>query len=65
MWRKRGEGLKQKCSVKGKKEDVAGIMAKFFVAIAYGKGVIGCHQYKGRVNGEMFSEFVRVVSERE
>ena len=35
-------------------------MAKFFVAIAYGKGVIGCHQYdEGHVNGEMFSKFVR------
>ena len=59
MWRKRGEGLKQECSAKGKKEGTAGRMAKFFVAIAYGKGVIGCHQYEGHVNGEMFSEFVR------
>ena len=34
-------------------------MAKSFVTIAYGKGVIGFHQYEGYVNGEMFSDFVR------
>ena len=43
MWRKRGEGLKQECSAKRKKEGTAGRMVKFFVAIAYGKGSIGCH----------------------
>ena len=59
MWRKRGEGLKQECSDKEKKEGTAGRMAKFFVVIAYGKGVIGCHQYEGHVNGEMFREFLR------
>ena len=42
-----------------KKEGAAGRMAKFFVAIAYGKGVLGCHQYEGHVNREMFAEFVR------
>ena len=55
MWRKRGRGLKQDYSVKGRKEGTAGCMGKFFVVIAYGKGVIGCHQYEGHVNGEMFS----------
>ena len=34
-------------------------MAKPFVAIAYGKGVIGFHQYEGYINGGMFSDFVR------
>ena len=37
MWRKKGEGLKRECSAKGKKEGTAGRMAKFFVAIAYGR----------------------------
>ena len=55
MWRKRGRGLKQDYSVKGRKEGTAGCMGKIFVVIAYGKGVIGCHQYEGHVNGEMFS----------
>ena len=32
---------------------------KVFVGTAYGKSVIGYHQYVGHVNGEMFSEFVR------
>ena len=27
-------------------------MAKFMVAIAYGKGVIGCHQYSDHINSE-------------
>ena len=59
MWRKRGDGLKQECSTKGKKEGTAGLMANFFVTVAYGKGVLGCHQYEGHVNGKRFSEFVR------
>ena len=41
------------------KEGTAGCMEKCFVAIAYGKGVIECHQYEGHVNEEMFSKFVR------
>ena len=34
-------------------------MAKFMVAIAYGKGVIGCHQYEGQIDGEKFSQMVK------
>ena len=34
-------------------------MAKFMVAIAHGKGVIGCHQYFGKINGEKFSQMVK------
>ena len=59
MWRKRVEKLNQECGAKGKKEGTAGRIAKCFVAIAYGKPVIGCHQDEGHVNGEMFSEFAR------
>ena len=32
-------------------------MAKFMVAIVYGKGVVGCYQY-GELKGEMFASFV-------
>ena len=59
-WRKSGEALKRENLAKGKKEGVGGNMAKFMVAIAYGKGVIGCHQYQGHIDGEKFSEMVRM-----
>ena len=59
MWRKRNEGLKQECSAKDKNKVTAGRMVKCFVAIASGKGVLGCHQYEDNVNGEMFSKLVR------
>ena len=59
-WKKSGEALKRECLAKGKKEGVGGKMAKFMVAIAHGKGVIGCHQYSGHINGEKFSEMVRL-----
>ena len=29
------------------------------VAIAHGKGVIYCHQYHGKIDGEKFADFVR------
>ena len=34
-------------------------MAKFTVAIAYGKGVTMCEEFKGTLNGSSFAEFVR------
>ena len=43
--------MKQVFSVKGKKDGTGGRMARFFVAIAYGKGVIVSHQYEEHVNG--------------
>ena len=45
-WRKLSKESKQVFSVKGKKEGTAGHMARFFVAISYGKGVIESHQYE-------------------
>ena len=57
MWRKRREGLKFTC--KGKKEGSGRKVAHFFVAIAYGKGVILCEQYLELLSGEMFQNFVR------
>ena len=38
---------------KRKKEENGGRMAYFFVAIAYGKGVILCKQYDGTLTGEV------------
>lgn len=57
-WKKRGESLAQHCTAKGKKEGVGGTMARFMVAISYGKGVIKCHQYSGNVNGELCASFI-------
>ena len=59
MWRRRGEGLSQQCSAKGKKEGVGGKQAKFMVAIAHGKGVIQAHQYYGYINGELFASIIK------
>jgi len=58
-WRKAGEGLDLFCTCKGKKAGVAGRVAKFFVSIAYEKGVIACDQYTNRLNGESFARYVR------
>lgn len=58
-WKKRGESLDQHCTAKGKKEGVGGRMARFFVAIAHGRGIIKCHQYAGNVNGQTCANFVR------
>ena len=57
-WRKRDEGLEPGCTAKGTHVGSGGRVAHFFVAIAYGKGTILCEQYDGRVNGQMFAEFV-------
>ena len=46
-------------TAKGKKEGVGGKMAKFMVAIAFGKGVIGCHQYVGPIDAEKFTQFIK------
>ena len=59
MWRRKDEGLERECTAKGKKEGVCGKVAKFMVAIAYGKGVIECHRYEGQLNGELFSQYIK------
>ena len=58
-WRKTSEGLSMHCTGKAKKEGTGGSVAKFMVSIAYGKGVIGVHQYFGNINGEKFASIVR------
>ena len=58
-WKKKGEALKRENTAKGKKEGVGGRMARFMVAIAYGKGVIGCHQYQGNIDGEKFAQMIK------
>ena len=63
-WRKRDEGLKPNCTAKGSHVGSGGKVAHFIVAIAYNKGVILCEQYQGKVNGEMFANFVLEHFER-
>ena len=58
-WRKKKEGLSIYCTAKAKKEGTGGSVAKFTVLIAYGKGVIGVHQYRGNINGGKYAQIVR------
>ena len=58
-WRKPGEGLQ--ITTKGKKEGSGGNMANFYVAIAYGKGVVLCKHIPWRVTGERFATFIKNV----
>ena len=57
IWRKRGEGLKFKCTAKGKKE--GGIFVNFMIGIAYGKGVVLCERWMGTMTGEKFATIVK------
>ena len=57
QWRKRGEGLKFRCTAKGKKEGCTNV--NFMVAIAYGKGVVLCEQWEGTITGEKFASIVK------
>lgn len=58
-WRRPNEGLKFKCTAKGSHEGTGGKVAHFFAAVAYGKGVVLCEQYHGKLNGKSFADFVR------
>lgn len=55
-WRLRNEGLELGCTAKGSKEGRK--QAKFMVAISYGKGVVMCIHYTGRLNASTYAEFV-------
>ena len=43
---------------KEKKEGSGGKVAKFMVAISFGKGAIECERYIGNVNAEMCADFI-------
>ena len=58
-WRRPNEGLKYKCTAKGSHEGTGGKVAHFFAAIAYGKGIVLCEEYHGKLNGQSFANFVR------
>ena len=56
-WRRPDEGLK--ITTKGRKEGSGGKVAKFFVAVSYGKGVVMCHHHTWTINGKNFSNLIK------
>ena len=58
-WRKPRDGLCLNQTAKGSHEGTGGKTAHFFVAIAYGRGVLLAEQYEGNLTGEKFATFVR------
>ncbi|KXJ19771.1 hypothetical protein AC249_AIPGENE21540 [Exaiptasia diaphana] len=58
IWRKRSEGTAFCCTSKGKKEGTGGKVARLFVSISYGNGVIACHTYQ-KLDGCYFEEYVK------
>ncbi len=50
---KRGEGLKFRCTAKGRKEGSTNV--NFMVGIAHNKGIVLCEQWDGRITGEKFA----------
>ena len=57
IWQKHGEGLKFKCTAKGKNE--GGIFVNFMIGIAYGKGVVLCERWMGTMTGGKFATIVK------
>lgn len=58
VWRRRNEGLRPGCVAKGRKEGTGLNVVRLMVAVAYGKGVIICEEYK-KLNGAYFADFVK------
>ena len=48
------------CTAKGSHCGSGGHVARFFVAIAYNKGVILCKQYNAHINREKFAKFIKI-----
>ena len=46
------------CTAKGSHVGSGGTVGHFLVAIAFNRGVILCEQYHGKINDEMFGEFI-------
>ena len=56
-WRLPKEGLAYGCTGKGRKEGVHQV--RFFVGISYGRGVVMCEQYEGRISGKKMEQFAK------
>ena len=57
-WRRKSEGLNPLCTTKSKRAGTGGRMAHFMVALSLGHGVVLCHQYQCRLDGERFASMV-------
>ena len=57
-WIRPEEGLMFKCTDNGNHEGTSAKVAHFMAAIAYGKGVVLCEQFHGKLNGQTFSDFI-------
>ena len=57
-WRRPGEGLMFKRTAKSNHEGTGAKVAHFVAAIAYGKGVLLCEQFHGKLNEQTFSDFI-------
>ena len=57
IWRKEEEGLAFGCTAKGSHSGTGGRVAKFMIALSYGKGVVLCQQYE-TLNGEYFKSLI-------
>ena len=55
-WQLKNEDLHPNCTAKGSQ---GGRVAHFIVAIAYQKDVVLREQYEGKINGDMFSDFIK------
>ena len=56
---RKGEELDLHNTAKGKKEGVGSRTAKFFCAIAYGRGFMECHHYTERLDGQFCENYIR------
>ena len=55
----KNEVLHLHCTAKGFNVGSGGRVAQFIVAIAHQKGVVLCEHYEGKINGDMFSDFIK------
>ena len=58
-WRFKNESLHTHYSAKGSDVESGGRVANFTVVIAHQKGVGLCKQYEGKINRDMFSDFIK------
>ena len=58
-WRFKNESLHPHCTAKVSHVGSSGSLAHFIVAIAHQKGVVLCEQYEGKINRDMFSDFMK------
>ena len=58
-YRKETERLALNCTGPASKEGSGGVVAKFMVTIAYGKGVTMAKEYEENLNGKMFGAFIK------